>query len=56
MEKAATTFENFSPSHQREYVEWIIDAKREETRQKRLQQTIAWLAEGKPHNWKYQRC
>jgi uncharacterized protein YdeI (YjbR/CyaY-like superfamily) len=54
--KAATTFENFSPSHQREYVEWIIDAKREETRQKRLQQTIAWLAEGKPHNWKYQRC
>jgi uncharacterized protein YdeI (YjbR/CyaY-like superfamily) len=54
--KAAATFENFSPSHQREYVEWITEAKRAETRQQRLAQTIAWLAEGKPRHWKYQRC
>ena len=53
---AAATFQNFSPSHQREYIEWITEAKREETRTKRLEQTVAWLAEGKPRNWKYQNC
>jgi uncharacterized protein YdeI (YjbR/CyaY-like superfamily) len=51
--KAATTFEKFSPSHRREYVEWITEAKREATRDKRIAQTVAWLAEGKPRNWKY---
>ena len=54
--KAATTFQNFSPSHRRAYVEWIIEAKRDATRQKRLATTLAWLAEGKPHNWKYANC
>jgi uncharacterized protein YdeI (YjbR/CyaY-like superfamily) len=54
--KALTTFENFSPSHKREYVEWITEAKRDETRQQRLRKTIAWLAEGKPRNWKYMNC
>lgn len=54
--KAAATFENFSPSHRREYVEWIIEAKRPETREKRVQQTLAWLSEGKPRHWKYQNC
>ena len=54
--KALETFENFSPSHQREYVEWIIEAKRAETRAKRLEITIGWLAEGKPRNWKYMNC
>ena len=53
-EKAAATFERFSPSRRREYIEWITEAKREETRQKRLEQTIAWLAEGKSRNWKYE--
>ena len=55
--KARTTFfDTFSPSHRREYIEWIVEAKREETRQKRLAQTIEWLAEGKQRNWKYQDC
>lgn len=54
-EKAKTTFENFSPSQRREYVEWLTEAKRPETRAKRLAQAIEWMAEGKPHNWKYMR-
>ncbi|MFA6955097.1 MAG: YdeI/OmpD-associated family protein [Thermoanaerobaculia bacterium] len=54
--KARATFEAFSASQRREYVEWIVEAKREETRTKRLAQTIEWLAEGKPRNWKYQKC
>jgi uncharacterized protein YdeI (YjbR/CyaY-like superfamily) len=54
--KARATFENFSPSHQREYVEWITEAKREETRAKRLATTIQWLTQGKSRNWKYLNC
>jgi uncharacterized protein YdeI (YjbR/CyaY-like superfamily) len=54
--KAAATFAAFSPSHQREYVEWITEAKREETRAKRLATAIQWIAEGKPRNWKYMNC
>ncbi|HEX5219633.1 MAG TPA: YdeI/OmpD-associated family protein [Verrucomicrobiae bacterium] len=54
--KAQQTFENFSPSHKREYIEWITEAKREETRDKRLTTTISWLAQGKPRNWKYMNC
>jgi uncharacterized protein YdeI (YjbR/CyaY-like superfamily) len=53
---AATTFAKFSPSHRREYIEWITEAKRDETRQKRLASTLEWLAEGKARNWKYQNC
>ena len=51
--KAKKTFDDFSPSHRREYIEWITEAKREETRQQRLATSIRWLAEGKPRNWKY---
>lgn len=51
--KALAAFEGFSPSHRREYVDWITEAKREETRLRRLKTAIEWLAEGKPHNWKY---
>lgn len=51
--KALATFERFSPSHQREYVEWLTEAKQEATRQKRLATTLEWLAQGKPRNWKY---
>lgn len=51
--KALATFEAFSPSHRREYLEWITEAKREETRNKRLAQAIEWLTEGKHRNWKY---
>ncbi len=53
--KARAAFEGFPPSHRREYIEWIIGAKAEETRQRRLQQTIEWLVEGKSRNWKYEK-
>lgn len=52
--KAALTA--FAPSHRREYVEWIADAKRPETRDKRIVQAIEWLAEGRKRNWKYENC
>lgn len=51
--KARTTFEGFSPSHKREYLEWITEAKREGTRKRRLSQAVEWLAKGKPRNWRY---
>lgn len=54
--KARATFDAFNPSHRREYVEWITEAKREETRAKRLATTLEWLAEGKSRNWKYTAC
>jgi uncharacterized protein YdeI (YjbR/CyaY-like superfamily) len=52
--KALTTFEKFSYSHKKDYVEWITEAKRAETRKKRIQTALEWLAKGKPRNWKYQ--
>lgn len=54
--KAKAAFDGFSPSHRREYIEWITDAKRPETREKRLATTVEWLAEGKARNWKYENC
>jgi uncharacterized protein YdeI (YjbR/CyaY-like superfamily) len=51
--KARKTFENFSYSQKKEYVDWIMDAKRDETRKRRLKTAIQWLAQGKPQNWKY---
>lgn len=53
---AKATWEGFPPSCQREYVEWVTEAKRDETRAKRLSQTVEWLAEGKRRNWKYENC
>ncbi len=54
--QALAAFENFSPSHRREYVEWIAEAKREETRAKRLATALDWLSQGKPRHWKYADC
>jgi uncharacterized protein YdeI (YjbR/CyaY-like superfamily) len=51
--KARETFEDFSPTNQREYVQWVGEAKRDQTRDQRLKTSILWLAEGKPRNWKY---
>ena len=51
--KALQTFENYAYSHKKEYVEWIIAAKTEDTRNKRMATAIEWLAEGKSRNWKY---
>ena len=53
--KARAAFDAFPPSHQREYVEWIVEAKTDETRQRRLDTAVAWMAGGKPRNWKYMR-
>ncbi len=50
---AAKAFHKFSPSHRREYIEWITEAKRDETRQQRIAKTLEWLSEGKTRNWKY---
>jgi uncharacterized protein YdeI (YjbR/CyaY-like superfamily) len=55
-QKARATFENFSPSHKREYVEWLTEAKTKATRARRLETAIEWMAEGKSRNWKYQNC
>ncbi len=51
--KAFATFEGFSPSNKKEYVEWVTEAKAEETRQRRLATAVAWMAAGKVRNWKY---
>ncbi len=53
--KARETFEHLPPSHKREYIEWITEAKKPETRQKRVATTIEWLTEGKSRNWKYEK-
>jgi uncharacterized protein YdeI (YjbR/CyaY-like superfamily) len=54
--QAAAIFAAFSPSCKREYVEWIAEAKRAETRDKRIATAVEWIAEGKQRNWKYQNC
>lgn len=54
--RAGKTWEGFSPSHKREYIEWIVEAKQAETRERRLLQAIEWMADGKPRNWKYMNC
>jgi uncharacterized protein YdeI (YjbR/CyaY-like superfamily) len=53
---ARATFDGFPPSCRREYVEWVVDAKRPETRAKRVTQAVEWMAEGKRRNWKYEAC
>jgi uncharacterized protein YdeI (YjbR/CyaY-like superfamily) len=50
---ASAKFEAMAPSCQREYSEWIADAKRDETRDKRLATALEWIAEGKHRHWKY---
>ena len=55
-ERASATFAGFPPSCRREYLEWITEAKRAETRAKRIAQAVEWLAEGKKRNWKYENC
>jgi uncharacterized protein YdeI (YjbR/CyaY-like superfamily) len=53
--KAAAVFSSFSPSHKREYAEWISEAKRDETRQRRVSTALEWIAEGKRRNWQYEK-
>jgi hypothetical protein len=54
--KAHAVFEQFSYSHRKEYVEWIVEAKTEETRNRRMATAIEWLSQGKSRNWKYMNC
>jgi uncharacterized protein YdeI (YjbR/CyaY-like superfamily) len=54
--KAQATFDAFPYSKKKGYVEWVSDAKTDETRNRRLQTSLEWLAEGKSRNWKYERC
>ena len=53
---ARKQFDAFTPSQQHEYVDWIVEAKREATRESRIAQAAEWIAEGKTRNWKYQNC
>ena len=54
--KALTTFEGFTYSHKKEYLEWITEAKREETRAQRIKTAIEWMSQGKSRHWKYANC
>jgi uncharacterized protein YdeI (YjbR/CyaY-like superfamily) len=53
--KALATFQAFSPSHRRDYVEWITEARQDDTRARRIETAVAWMAQGKTRNWKYER-
>ena len=54
--KAKAALDGFPPSAQRDYFEWISEAKQDATRAKRIATAIEWLAEGKRRHWKYQNC
>lgn len=56
MPAARETYEGFTPAQQRDYLEWITEAKAAATREKRMAQAVEWLAEGKKRNWKYEKC
>ena len=53
--KARAGFEGLSPSHRREYLEWITEAKGEDTRNRRIATAVEWMAQGKSRNWKYEK-
>ncbi len=53
---AQASYDGFPPSAQRDYLEWVVEAKRPETRAKRVAQAVEWMAEGKRRNWKYESC
>ena len=53
---AKATLDGFPPSAQRDYFEWIAEAKQDANRQKRIATAIEWLGEGKRRHWKYQNC
>lgn len=51
---ARAVFDGFAPSHRRDYLEWITEAKTPATREKRMVQAVEWIAEGKRRHWKYE--
>jgi uncharacterized protein YdeI (YjbR/CyaY-like superfamily) len=54
--KAKAVLDGFPPSAQRDYFEWIAEARQDATRAKRIATAIEWLSEGKRRNWKYEKC
>lgn len=54
--KAKATLDGFPPSAQREYLDWIAEAKQDKTREKRIADAVQWLSEGKRRHWKYENC
>jgi uncharacterized protein YdeI (YjbR/CyaY-like superfamily) len=54
--KAATFYASLPPSAQRDYDQWIVDAKQQATRERRIAQAVEWMAEGKRRHWKYEKC
>ena len=53
--KALNAFKAFSPSHKREYITWITEAKTDETRQRRLMTAVDWMEHGRSRHWMYAR-
>ena len=53
--KASAVFDAFAYSHKKEYLQWITEAKTEETRNSRMATAMEWMAEGKTRAWKYQK-
>ncbi len=54
--KAKAALDSFPPSAQRDYLDWVADAKQDATREKRIATAVEWLSEGKRRNWKYEKC
>jgi hypothetical protein len=52
---ALARFQALRPSHRREYVEWIAEARRPETRARRVAQAVGWIAQGRTRYWQYGR-
>lgn len=52
-EEAKAVWESKSDAYRKDYLIWIIDAKTETTRQKRIEQSLKWIAEGKGRFWQY---
>nr|WP_283937976.1 YdeI/OmpD-associated family protein [Sphingomonas caseinilyticus] len=54
--KAQEVLDGFPPSAQREYLDWVAEAKQDATRAKRIADAVQWLSEGKRRHWKYENC
>jgi uncharacterized protein YdeI (YjbR/CyaY-like superfamily) len=54
--KAKAVLDAFPPSAQRDYLDWIAEAKQDVTRAKRIATAIEWLSAGKRRHWKYENC
>ncbi len=50
--KALRNFQAFSESVKRHYVDWILEAKTEDTRERRIEKSIDAIAMGKTQHWK----